>query len=127
MFVDFKLRYGISISTEPSYEVTYKVPASDTTVVVNNEYSTGGTGISGSLLSLNVGGLLRYNINKFMGVALELDWMLLPYFLDSEQNVSKYDSSGNLIKQENSTIEINELATMNYIGIGIYFNFISEK
>lgn len=127
LFIDFKLRYGISISTEPSYEMSYVDPASGNTVVVNNRDEFGSTGVSGSLLSFNLGGLLRYNINNVLGVALELDWMLLPYFINSKQNTSTYDSNGNLIDKQSSEIEIIELVTMNYIGIGIYLNLVNPN
>lgn len=128
LFIDFKLRYGFSISTEPSYEMTYVDPTSGNTVVVNNRSdSTGSTGASISPLSFSLGGLVRYNISDVFGVALELDWMLLPYFIDSDQNVSVYDSNGNLIERQSTKIEIIELVTMNYIGIGVYINLVNPN
>jgi len=126
LFIDFKLRYGLSITTEPSYEVTYKNDKGNTEVVNNRSDSTGGTAIGGFPLSINVGGMLRYNINKYLGIALVLDWMFLPYALNSEQHISEYDNSGNLVDQRKGKIEINEIASMNYIGIGLCFNIVSD-
>lgn len=122
LYIDIKLRYGLTIISEPYYNVTFVDDSSGFVKKYQNENdSTNRTALVLNPVSFHLGTALRYNLSERMALSLTFTYMVSPLYFNSFQS-EEWEENGLRMKNVRE-IEIIEFASMAHIGIGFHLLF----